>query len=279
MRMKPPGHFLGIYRPPEDAPQEALSERAETLLRWRILNGVFVGGERIREQLIARELDVSRATIREATRRLYGAGLVEIDAQRGVFVRTYSLEQIEDIIDVRCVLSDLTASLFLKRATDADRKRVEDVYARLTAAEVRSYQDDDYMVSLLFNEAVVRATNSERVYTLDREAWQQMRIFKLFLKRHISGPVDIQAFNQTMYLQGAKHRRALYDAIGSGSRARIAGALRRAAEASLGRARGLFADYLRAMQPGWRKRILSGHSDYGPPEAEIKIKTTGEEIL
>ena len=271
------GSFVGIYRSPDDTSQGSLSDRAEAVLRWRILNGVFVGGDKIREQVIARELHVSRATIREATRRLYGAGLVEIDAQRGVFVRTYTLEQIEDIIEVRKVLSDLTAELFLKRATKADHDRIKAYYSQLLDADTRPYLNDDYIVGLQFNEAVVRAANSERVYTLDREAWQQMRIFKLFLKRQIGGPVDFESFNRAMFLQGAEHRRALYEAIASGSHSRIAGAMRRAAVASLDRARVLFADFLETRGSTWSEHVVQEGSELGPIDAQGEIIITGRE--
>lgn len=243
--------FIGIYHSPDDLVAGSLSDRALALLRWRILNGVFVGGDKIREQVVARELGVSRATIREATRRLYGAGLVEIDAQRGVFVRTYTLKQIIDIIEVRKSLSDLIATLFLERATKADRDRIKALYALLLESKARSYCNGDYITGLQFNEAVVCATNSDRVYTLEREAWQQMRIFKLFLRHQIGGPVDFEAFNRLMFVQGTKHRLALYNAISSGSRSQIAGAMRDAADASLNRARVLFDDFLELRGRNW----------------------------
>lgn len=249
------GSFIGVYRSPDYLPAESLSDRALVLLRWRILNGILVGGDKVREQVVAQELGVSRATIREATRRLYGAGLVEIDAQRGVFVRTYTLEQIVDIIEVRKSLCDLTATLFLERATETDRNRIEAVYARILESNARSYCNEDYVAGLQFNEAFVRAANSERVYTLEREAWQQMRIFKLFLKHQIGGTVDFEAFNRSMFLQGTAHRRALYDAICSGRQSLIAGAMRDAADSSLDRARELFNDFLELRGENWSSLV------------------------
>lgn len=249
--------YLGIYREPEGAVRGSLSDHAEAHLKWRVLNGEFVSGEKIREAALAKELDISRATIREATRRLAGAGLVEIDAQRGVFVRTYTLEQIEDISDIRRVLCSLTASSFVARATPADRAHITDLFERLEAAEGRPFDPADYVLGLLFNEAVVRAANNERLFTLYHEAWQQMRIFKLFLRRHVFGMVDVQSHNQTMFSQGAAHRRALYQAVQSGNEDRIAEAMRRSADHSLKRAQEQFAGYLLATQSTWREKIVS----------------------
>ena len=120
--------YLGVYREPGATVRDSLSDHAEAHLKWRVLNGAFVSGEKIREAALAKELNISRATIREATRRLAGAGLVEIDAQRGVFVRTYTLEQIEDISGIRSALCGLTASSLVKRAGPADLQRIKDLF-------------------------------------------------------------------------------------------------------------------------------------------------------
>ncbi|MFT5363875.1 MAG: DNA-binding GntR family transcriptional regulator [Dinoroseobacter sp.] len=257
--------YLGVYREPEGSVRDSLSDHAEAHLKWRVLNGAFVSGEKIREAALAKELDISRATIREATRRLAGAGLVEIDAQRGVFVRTYTLEQIEDISEIRRALCSLTASSFVSRATPTDRARITDMFDRLEAADGRAYEPADYLLGLLFNEAVVRAANNERLFTLYHEAWQQMRIFKLFLRRHVFGAVDVQAHNHSMFSQGAVHRRTLYQAVLSGNEADIADAMRRSADHSLLRAQEQFADYLAATQSTWREKIVSTRTPSGNP--------------
>lgn len=260
--------YLGIYREPAGDVRDSLGDHAEAHLKWRILNGEFVSGEKIREATLAKELDISRATIREATRRLAGEGLVEIDAQRGVFVRTYTLEQIEDIADIRRVLCSLTASSFIARATPADRARISVLYDRLAAAESRPFEPSDYVLGLLFNEAVVRAANNERLFTLYHEGWQQMRIFKLFLRRHVYGAVDVRTHNQTMFSQGAMHRHALYQAITSGNEEQIAEAMRRAADHSLERAKEQFADYLDATHSTWREKIVSTKNLSGNPTGQ-----------
>jgi DNA-binding GntR family transcriptional regulator len=255
--------YLGVYREPEPTARDSLSDHAEAHLKWRVLNGAFLSGEKIREAALAKELNISRATIREATRRLAGAGLVEIDAQRGVFVRTYTLEQIEDISGIRLALCGLTASSLVKRAGPADLKRITDLFERVEAAEMRAFEPSDYVLGLLYNEAVVRAANNERLFTLYHEAWQQMRIFKLFLRRHTHGELDVQTHNRTMFTQGSVHRRALYDAVMSHDEDRIADAMRRSADHSLERARAGFAEYLEATRSTWRDKIVSKRTPTG----------------
>ncbi len=255
--------YLGVYSEPEQTVRDSLSDHAEANLKWRVLNGAFVSGEKIREAALAKELNISRATIREATRRLAGAGLVEIDAQRGVFVRTYTLEQIEDISGIRWALCGLTASSLVTRASLSDLKRITYLFERVQAAEARPFEPSDYVLGLLYNEAVVRAANNERLFTLYHEAWQQMRIFKLFLRRHIHGEVDVQTHNRTMFTQGSVHRRVLYGAVMALDEKKIAEAMRRSADHSLERARAGFADYLEATRSTWREKVISTRTSVG----------------
>ena len=79
----------------------------------------------------------------------------------------------------------------------------------------------------------MRAANNERLFTLYHEAWQQMRIFKLFLRLHTHGELDVQTHNRTMFTQGSVHRRALYEAVMSLEEDQIADAMQRSADHSL----------------------------------------------
>jgi phosphonate utilization transcriptional regulator len=72
-----------------------------------ILNGELRAGERIRENDIAGRLDVSRASVREALRRLEEADLVRFEKNRGVTVREITLEEAADIYEIRASLEEL----------------------------------------------------------------------------------------------------------------------------------------------------------------------------
>lgn len=260
-QMKRQGHSLGIYQDPKTVASTSLSDHAFVHLRWRILSGEFTSGEKIRELTLSREMDINRATIREATRRLSGAGLLEIDAQRGVFVRTYSLDQIEDIIDVRRALCTLTASSFMKRATRTDRDLITALYERIAHSTPTTYTNDDYIHALLFNEAVLRGAHNERLFALYHEAWQQIRIFKLCLLKGIHGVLDVRGYDRSIFVQGVAHRRELFEAICNGDQAMISRAMRAPADNSLARAQAMFQEHQDATKSSWREMIVAEERD------------------
>ena len=248
--------FVGVYQRPTDIPKQPLCDKVEAHIRWQILNGIFVGGDKIREQVIAHDMNVSRTVVREATRRLFGAGLVEIDSQRGVFVKIFSIEQINDLIDVRLALSQLTARLFVERSTSSELKMISDIFERIRNVNEDNFADSDYITSLQFFEVFLRSTQNERVYFLDREAWQQMRVFKLFLEHRIAGEIDVSEFNRMMFLQGTKNRMLLFDALSEKKEKLIFEALQQAALKSKQRAYETYQKFLGHQHAIWSTAMI-----------------------
>lgn len=69
-----------------------------------VLDGVYSPGDRIKESLLARELGVSRAPVREALKELIANGIIEYRAQVGNFVADLSPKEIVDAYTTRGVL-------------------------------------------------------------------------------------------------------------------------------------------------------------------------------
>jgi len=66
-------------------------------LRTDILQGRLAAGEHLRQDDLARRLEVSTTPIREALRTLISEGLVFFDAHRGAVVRGLTLGDVEEI--------------------------------------------------------------------------------------------------------------------------------------------------------------------------------------
>ena len=103
-------------------------------LRERILRGDYPEGEPLRQDALADELGVSRIPVREALRQLEAEGLVTFNPHRGAVVSTLSLEEIEELFELR---ADIECEL-LRRAipnTGADQlARATDLVDEFDAA-------------------------------------------------------------------------------------------------------------------------------------------------
>ena len=101
---------------------ESLSEQIARHISEQIITGELVEGERIQELRIAKDLNVSRGSVREALLILKRSYLIEIYPRRGAVVAEMSVQQIKSLFDTsNLVLGEMvhrTAECW--RQTDSD---------------------------------------------------------------------------------------------------------------------------------------------------------------
>jgi DNA-binding GntR family transcriptional regulator len=98
-------------------------------LRRSIISGRFQPGERLLEDQLAQELDVSRNPVREALQVLALDGFVELEPRRGARVATISPKRAEELFEVRESLEGLVARLGATRRTDAQLAELQAIVA------------------------------------------------------------------------------------------------------------------------------------------------------
>jgi DNA-binding GntR family transcriptional regulator len=101
--------------------KEVLRDKIGDVLRGWILDGKLKPGERIVELTLARELNVSRAPLREALWQLSRQGLVHIRAHHGATVTQLSEQDIREIFEIRELL-ETHAARKIRAAGNADTK-------------------------------------------------------------------------------------------------------------------------------------------------------------
>lgn len=92
---------------------------AETILDL-ILHGEYKPGDRLAETELAERLGVSRSPVRIALRSLEKTGVVTIKSNRGAWVTTYSLKDVDDIYQARAVLEPLVATLAMEQISTVE---------------------------------------------------------------------------------------------------------------------------------------------------------------
>jgi DNA-binding GntR family transcriptional regulator len=84
--------------------RDNISDSVAAELRHRIVDGRLPAGERINEVHLARQLGVSRTPLREALSRLASEGALTSVPRFGFFVRPLTLEEFEQIYEIRPIL-------------------------------------------------------------------------------------------------------------------------------------------------------------------------------
>jgi DNA-binding GntR family transcriptional regulator len=128
-------------------------ERALEALRELILSAQLAPGSRLGEVELAERLGVSRTPVREALTRLAAEGLVEIVANRGARVATWTVAELEGVFDLRASLEPQLTGFAVPNATADDVAALDDLAHRmLEVGRPGPGQDLDALVPL--NRAV-----------------------------------------------------------------------------------------------------------------------------
>ena len=111
-----------------------LTEQVHAVIKQRITSGYYAQGDRLVERTLAEEFDVSKTPVREALAQLEREKLVIRIPDRGIEVRTLSLEEMEYILDLRALLEGFFTRKAATRMTESDLKELRDVLAEAAQA-------------------------------------------------------------------------------------------------------------------------------------------------
>lgn len=118
---------------------ESLSEQIAQHLAQQIITGDLVEGERIQELRIAKELNVSRGSVREALLILVRRRLIEIYPRRGAVVSEMSAQQVRGLYEVVSMMLQIIAR---KSAENWRQQDMESLVAQLQRLQALVDEND-----------------------------------------------------------------------------------------------------------------------------------------
>lgn len=108
----------------------AIAER----LRQEILSGQHASGAQLRQDALAAAYEVSRIPVREALFQLEAEGLVRIEPHKGAVVTSQSLEEVNDVFDLRVELEGRLFRASIPALTAAQLARLDEIQAQFASA-------------------------------------------------------------------------------------------------------------------------------------------------
>ena len=139
-------------------------ERVEAHLRKAIYAGTLRPRQRIIEEDLARELEVSRGPVREALLRLERDGLVVTTSRRGTFIRDISFAEIGVVFRMRAKLEGLCARYMREDASVDPSTLLEPVLKRLKAAADKNSEERFFHADMDLHRAIWKASNQPLLY-------------------------------------------------------------------------------------------------------------------
>jgi DNA-binding GntR family transcriptional regulator len=145
------------------------------VLSNRIIHMEYKPGDRIIESKIAKELNVSQSSIREALRILEQSGLVEINQRRGTYVTELSISSITILYDLIAEMYALLIRKAMEKKSDFNGQKVMEVFTKIQDSAGKNDVDNYY--KSIFDLALVtlEVTGSSLLTKVITDLWPNKR--------------------------------------------------------------------------------------------------------
>lgn len=170
----------------EQYPIQTMRDQVYQKLRDEICSGTYPAGAWLQENELTEHFGVSRSPVREALHRLVSEGLLIEIRNKGVFVREFTVRDIDEIFDLRVMLENYSIRNARTHRTAACIQGLFDILADMELA----YKEDDLesytqLDDELHNEIVRLGENSlvNSTYYRVRSMNRQFRILSLTSKK------------------------------------------------------------------------------------------------
>ena len=144
----------------------AATDKAYDILKQRVVGGTYAPGAQLKEEHLARELEISRTPIRVALKRLVADGLATADAGRGVRVAEWTDYDIEETYELRGLLEAHAAELAARRGGAALADRLDELNEQMDRAITEggsALPERVQVINAHFHRAILEASGSPRL--------------------------------------------------------------------------------------------------------------------
>ena len=133
-------------------------------IKKMIFEGQFKPGERIVENQLAKDFNVSKSPIREAIRILVKEGILVLDEKSRVIVYKPKAKDVEEIYFCRMALESFAVDLLTKIAKEDELKHIETVLLKTENAILNGKEDAEIIeLNVLFHALIIKYTLNSRL--------------------------------------------------------------------------------------------------------------------
>jgi len=159
--------------------EHSLTSVLKSEIERLIFEGKIKVGERLNESSLAAHFKTSRGPLREALRALGEQGLICFARNRGAFVRQVSLEEAEELYDLRAALDDEAGRKVAGRLNAQQVAALEGLVASMAtnikAQDIASY----YANNLRFHDLLIQYAGNKHLADVYRRVIKGLHLFRL----------------------------------------------------------------------------------------------------
>ena len=135
---------------------EELVERLQNL----IVEGVLAPGEKFPEKDLCHQFGVSRTPMREALKVLAADGLISLEPNRGAWVSSITLEELQEVFPILAALEALSGELACDLITDEEIKAIRATHNEMLTHFKERNMTEYFRTNQEIHEAIIKATRN-----------------------------------------------------------------------------------------------------------------------
>jgi len=158
---------------------ELLSQKVYRALKTEIIKGSLKPGTKLSEGKIAEQTGVSRTPVREALKELAAEGFVKMNPNQAVVVSSASVEDIQEVLQIRGVLEGLAARLAIKMISEEEIKELEKYQKQM---EYYTKKDDVLAFSEMdaeFHELILNICGNNKLIQIRKNISDQAHRYRI----------------------------------------------------------------------------------------------------
>ena len=157
---------------------QSLTMLVQQEIERMIVDGELGAGAKLSENTLAVKLHVSRGPVREALRGLEQTGLVQLEKNRGVFVRRIDVDEAAEIYELRATLDRHAGRKLAARIEPAQLKELGALVERMEKASARNDLDAYHPLNLRFHDALIEFTGNRKMLHTYRRLVNELNLYR-----------------------------------------------------------------------------------------------------
>ena len=165
------------FNPIEDS-RRTLAAQVQERIREAILKQTLKPGERIDQNKLAEELQVSMAPIREALKGLEAEGLVIIQPRRGAFVTEVSISDMDELYFTRGLIEGEAIYHAVPRLTDAHFIALQNMIAAMRRATDSNDINTYIVLNRQFHTHIYSVLDNQHLTQVIQMLWERSELYR-----------------------------------------------------------------------------------------------------
>ncbi len=152
------------------------TDYAYEYIKQRILDGTYYPSQKLNESDLSEIIKVSRNTLKKAFMKLEQENLVKIEKNKGATIKSFSLDEIMNYLEIREVIEGLVARKTAENISDLHLESLEEILDKMQE-HIQTNQFDEYSkCNKAFHDIIYNASENP-------QAIEMIKVIKTQLQR------------------------------------------------------------------------------------------------